>query len=80
MLIEQIIEFALRRPGPPGRAFIPTTRYFHDKTKIARENLRVNYYLLQKYCCRQYTSLLPACAKSLTKFYLEMQNFKRVNC
>ena len=44
MLIEQIIEFQLRGPGPPGRTFTPTIGYFYDKTKIFKENLRVDYY------------------------------------
>ena len=30
MLIEQIIEFELIGPWPPGRTCTPTTRYFHD--------------------------------------------------
>ena len=30
MLIEQIIEFELRGPGPPGRTCTPTTDYFHE--------------------------------------------------
>ena len=34
MLIEQNIEFDLWRPGPSGRSCIPTTGFFHDKTKI----------------------------------------------
>ena len=33
MLIEQIIEFELREPGPPGRIRTPITGYLHDKTK-----------------------------------------------
>ena len=33
MLIEQIIEFESRVPGPLGRRFIPKTGYFYDKTK-----------------------------------------------
>ena len=47
MLIEQIVEFELRRPGPPGHTCRPTpiTGYFHDKTKISVEDLRVDYYL-----------------------------------
>ena len=48
MLIEQTIEIQLRGPGPPGRANTPITGYFHDKTKISKENLRVDYYLLFK--------------------------------
>ena len=36
MLLEQIIEFELRGPGPPGCTCIPTTGYFHNKTKISK--------------------------------------------
>ena len=39
MLIEQIIEFELRGPGPPGRTCTPTTGQLHDKIKIFEENL-----------------------------------------
>ena len=46
MLIEQIIELHLWGPGPPDQTCTPITGYFHDKTKISRENLRVDYYLL----------------------------------
>ena len=48
MLIEQIIEFKLRGLGPLNRTCTPTTGYFHVKTKISNENLRVDYYLLLK--------------------------------
>ena len=34
-----------------------TTGYFHDKTKISKENLRMDYYLQLKYCWRQCTLL-----------------------
>ena len=37
MLIEQIIQFELRGPGPRGRTCTPTTGYFHIKTKISKE-------------------------------------------
>ena len=53
MLNEKIIEFELRRPGPPGRTYTPTTSYFHHKAKISKENLRVDHYLLLQYCRRQ---------------------------
>ena len=66
MLIEQIIELQLRGPGPPGRTCTPITGYFHDKTKIPKENLRVDYYLLLKYCKRQCNLLAPTLTKSLT--------------
>ena len=45
MLIEQIIEFKLRGLGPLNRT--PTTGYFHVKTKISKENLRVDYLPLK---------------------------------
>ena len=48
MLIEQIIELQLRGPGTPGLTCTPITGYFHDKTKISKENLRVDFYLLLK--------------------------------
>ena len=41
MLIEQIIELEFRGPQPTGRTCTPITGYFHDKTKISKENLRV---------------------------------------
>ena len=59
MLLEQNIEFQLRRPGSPGRTCTPITDYLHDKTKVSMENLRVDYYLLLKYCTRQ-CALLPS--------------------
>ena len=37
MLIEQIIEFKWREPGPPGRTGTPIAAYFHNKTKISME-------------------------------------------
>ena len=56
MVIEQIIELQLRGPGLSGRACTPITAgYFHDKTKISKENLRADYYLLLKCCKRQCT-------------------------
>ena len=60
MLIEQIIEFKLRVPGPPRRTCIPTTVFFcffFDKQKIFKKNFRGDYYLLLKYCKRQCTVL-----------------------
>ena len=49
MLIEQVIEFELRRLGPPGRTRTPTTGYFYGKTKISTKSLRVDYFSLIKY-------------------------------
>ena len=39
MLIEQIVELQLRGPGPLGLTCTSITGYFHDKTKISKENL-----------------------------------------
>ena len=66
MLIEQIIEFQLRGPGPPGRTCTSITDLLHDKRKIANENLRADYYLLLKYCRRQCALLPPTRTKSIT--------------
>ena len=58
---------------------------FHDidKTNISWENLRVDYYLLLKYCTRQCTLFPSTWDKPLAKFNAKMQDFKRVldlNC
>ena len=68
MLIEQIIELQLRGPGPPDQTCTPITGYFHDKTKISKQNLRVDYYLLLKCSKRQCRCALlpPNWTKSLT--------------
>ena len=66
MLIEQIIEIQLRGPGPLGRTCTPASYYLHGKTKISKENRRVDYYLLLKYCRRHCTLLPPTWTKSLT--------------
>ena len=58
MLIEQIIEHHLRGPGAPGRICTPITGYFHDKTKVSKENLRMDHYLRLK-CCKRQCTLLP---------------------
>ena len=58
MRIEQIIEFKIRGPRLDIRTWIPTTGNFHDKIKIFKANLQVDYYSLLEYCRRQCT-LLP---------------------
>ena len=84
MLIERIIELQLRGPGTPSRTCTPITGYCHDKTKIPKENLRVDYYLLLKCWKRQCTLLSSTWTRSLTiKFNSEIQDVKRVldlNC
>ena len=50
MLIEQIIEFQLKLPaGPFGGTCISIVDCFHDKIKISKENLPLDYYLQLKY-------------------------------
>ena len=66
MLIEQIIELQWRGPGLSGGTCTPITSYFHDKTKISEENLRVDFYLLLKCCKKQCILLPPTWIKSLT--------------
>ena len=58
MLIEQIVELQWRGPVPPGLTCTSVTGYFHDKTKIFTENLRVGFQLLLK-CCTRQCALLP---------------------
>ena len=53
MLFEQIIEFESMWPVV-AHVFLQLV-YFHDKAKISETNLRVDCYLLQKYCWRQCT-------------------------
>ena len=44
----------------------PITGYFHDKTEISKENLRVDCYLLLQCSRRPCTLLSPTWTKSLT--------------
>ena len=74
MLIEQICE--LRWPGISGRICTRIIGCFHHKTIISKENIRLDCYLLLKYCRRQYTLLPTTWAKSLTKFNPKMQDFE----
>ena len=66
MLIEQTVELQLRGPGPPGLTCSSLTDYFHDETKISKENLRVGFRLLLKCFTRQCTLLSPTWTKSRT--------------
>ena len=76
MLIEQIL--ALRGPVPPGHIYTPITGCFHNKALISKENIRLDWYLVLKYCRRQCTLLPPTWAKSLkiaSKRKTEQLNF-----
>ena len=85
MLIEQIVELQLKGPGPPGRTCTSITGYFHDKTKISKENLQVGFHLLLKCCTNQCTLLPPTWTYSHVQldFNTKMQDAKRaldLNC
>ena len=67
-MTEQIIEFKLTGPGPPGRTYTLTNGYFCDETRISNKNIQVDNYLQLKYCTRQCTLLSPTWAKSLSNF------------
>ena len=87
MLIKQIVELQWGGgPGPSGLTCTSITGYFHDKTKISQENLRVGFHLLLKCYTRQCTLLPPTWSKSRSlqlNFNTKMQDVKRVlnlNC
>ena len=76
-------KFQSRGPGHPGRTCTSTTGYFHDKTKISKNFLRVDYYLPLNYCRRQCALLSSTGAKSLANFNPKMQDFTHdldLNC
>ena len=80
MFIEQIIEFELRGPGPPGRTCNAKTGYFFGKTKISKENKSSSELLLTStyaYCKRQCALLPFTWTKSITKFIKKMLRFQR---
>ena len=69
MLIKQNIEFEVWGRGcrPPDRTCTPITGIFHDKTEISRESVRVDYYLLLKYCRRQCSLLTLSGSNEILK-------------
>ena len=54
VLIEQIIEFDWGGLGPLAVHVLLQLVIFMTKQKISKENFRVDYSLLLKYCTRQY--------------------------
>ena len=46
----------MRGLGPLNRTCTPTTGYFHVKTKISKENLQVDYLLLNSDGVLEYTT------------------------
>ena len=83
MLSGQIIKFELRGPGPLDCTCSSKLVIFITKPEPLKKDLRVDFYLLLKYCRRQCILLHFTWAKSLTMFNAKMQDFKRVlglNC
>ena len=81
MLIEQIVEFELRRTGPLGRLCTSTTGYFHYMTKQKSLRNIVEWIILlftAKILQEAMYRAFPIWAKSRTKFNHQMQDFKRV--
>ena len=54
MLIELIIEFKWKGPGPPGRTCSPTTSYFHDEIGVCKKNHRLSQARSQKFAMGGY--------------------------
>ena len=66
----------MESPGPPDCTRNPKTGYFCDKTKIGKENLRVN--LAAKYIMAEGNTLLSFIwTESITKFIQKMPGFFR---
>ena len=74
MLIEEIIEFELRGPGPPGRKCTPITGDFYDK-KIYYGKISSGLLFTAKIMQEAMYLSSPTLAKSLTKFNHKLQNF-----
>ena len=75
MLIEQIIEFKLRGPGPPGWTCTPKPQLFswqnkNLQSKYASDYLRLKILQEAKYLASS------TWAKSLAKFNPQIQDFK----
>ena len=76
MLIEQIIEFESRVPGPlVGHIFLKLV-IFMTKQKSSKANLRVHYLMLKMLQKAMYLDFLDL--GQVTKFNPKMQDFKRV--
>ena len=83
MLIEQIIEFELREPGPPGSTCTTTTRYFHDKTKVSLKKSSKRSIFIVKILQEAMYLISLYQGQISNKIYPKMQDFKRVldlNC
>ena len=76
MLIEQIIEFESRVPGPLVVHIFLKLIIFMTKQKSSKANLRVQYLMLKMLLKAMYLHFLDL--GQVTKFNPKMQHFKRV--
>ena len=76
MLIEQIIEFESRVPGPLVVHIFLKLVIFMTKHKSSKTNLRVHYLMLKMLQKAMYLDILDL--GQVTKFNPKMQDFKRV--
>ena len=77
MIIEQIIEFESKVPGPFSRTYIPIKLViFITKQKSSKANLRVHYLMLKMLHKAMHLDF-PDLGQ-VTKFKPKMQDFKRV--
>ena len=76
MLIEQIIEFESRVPGPMVVPIFLKLVIFETKQKSSKANLRVHYLMLKMLQKAMYLDF-PDLGR-VTKFNPKMQDFKRV--
>ena len=76
MLIEQIIEFESRVPGPLVVHIFLKLVIFMTKQKSSKANLRVHYLMLKTLQKTKYLDF-PDLGQ-VTKFYPKIQDFKRV--
>ena len=80
MFIEEITEFKMRSPGPPGCTCNAKIGYFRRKKKISKENKSSSVLLLTvKHIAKgNVRTLLPfTWTKSNTRFIKNMLRFKR---
>ena len=79
MLIEQIVELQLREPGPPWPNMHFYNWLFSRQKNISKENLRVGFHLLLKYCTDNAPYFrLPGPNHVQLNFNTKMQDVKRV--
>ena len=78
MLIEQIIEFQSRVPGPLVVHIFLKLVIFMTKPKSSKANLRVHYLMLKMLQKVKYQYLDFPDMGQVTKFNPKMQDFERV--